>query len=364
MDSKNIAIFIDSLGGGGAERIMLDLAEQMVGLTHNVHFFILETVLDYTIPAGVVVHHFDTKQKRAKLTNAFNIGKSAKQLARQVAMVESEIGLFDLHLVNLDSSNLLLSRCNFKNTYHVVHNSLHQEILRAGRINPIRYWRTLREKRALDNKHLICVSEGVANEIRHSKWISPKSIQTIYNPCDIEKIKTLSQESNVEIPNEPYLLHIGRVVKQKRHDILFQALKDIPDIKLVVLCKNTKKVMKLANKMGVADRVIAPSFQKNPYNWMKNAKLMLFSSEFEGLGMVLIESLICGTPVVSTDCDFGPREILTGPLDKNLAEVNNPSDLATKARQALSQDYELNNLEIINKVGINKITQQYLKLIE
>lgn len=375
MDSKNIAIFIDTLGGGGAERIMLDLAKDMVTLGHQVHFFLLENTIDYQVPDSVHTHLFPSSLKRANLTSVFQLTTTAKSMITMVQTVIQTHGQFDLMLVNLDSSNLVVSRCAslapdlFKTTYHVVHNALHQEIKRAGRINPVRYWRTIREKKALDNKRLIGVSQGVTAELLDSKWITPVSATTIYNPCDIDAIRALASKPNVDIPTQPYLIHIGRVVRQKRHDILFEALKLVPDIKLVLLCKNTKKVRKLAIKHGVIDRIITPSFQSNPYNWLKHARLKVFSSEFEGLGMVLIESLICGTPVVSTNCDFGPSEILTGNMSGYLADVNNPQDLANKIINALDAEpdritNDVNTAEIVDKVTLRAVTNQYLQLIK
>ena len=364
MSSKNIAIFIDSLAGGGAERVMIDLAIEMMAQTHRVHFFLLEPVIDYSIPTQLSIHTLDNPGKRTKITNVFNVKKTAVAMTRLVREVEREQGQFDLHLVNLDSSNQVINRCPFENVFYVIHNSIEQELQRAAKRNPFRYLRTKREKRMLDGKHLIAVSQGVADEAERSALFTPASVQTIYNPCDISNIEALASESNPAIPQGPYLIHVGRVVRQKRHDILFKALKQVPDIKLVLLCKNVKKARKLAEKIGVADRIITPSFQANPYNWIKQAKLMVFSSDFEGLGMVLIESLICGTPVVSTDCDFGPSEILTGELSNYLVATGDPDALAAKIAQALSTKIVTQDAEIIDKVSLPAITRQYLSLIK
>ena len=361
--TKNIAIYIDSLAGGGAERVMLSLANEFSTLGHKVHFFLLESVIDYVPDPGISLHLLPSKGKRTKITNLIHVKKTAKDMEKLVRDVELKEGLFDLHLVNLDSTNQVLHHCSFNNVFYVIHNSIQQELNTAQKRNPFRYLRTRREKAILNGKHLIAVSQGVADEIKRLNFIKPASVQTIYNPCDIEKIKVLANDKNDEIPDFPYLIHIGRVVRQKRHDVLFAALRDIPDIKLVLLCKNVKKVRKLAEKMGVADRIITPTFQENPYNWIKNAKLMVFSSDFEGLGMVLIESLICDTPVVSTNCDFGPSEILTNELTEYLVPTNAPERLAQKVNQALKTEINTQNADILKKVELSHITQQYLSLI-
>ena len=363
MTSKRIAIYIDSLSGGGAERVMLSLSLQMQKEGHDVHFFLLEEVIDYALPEDTHVHVVDQPYKRTKATSVLHINNTARAMTALVEENERRLGRFDLHLANLDSTNQVLHHCNFSNTYYVIHNSIKQELKRAAKLNPFRYWRTKREKKVLKGKNLIAVSQGVAEEAKQLTWLNPKSVTTIYNPCDLNDIKKMADESNPAIPSEPYLLHIGRVVRQKRHDVLFKAIKQVPNIKLVLLCKNIKKVRKLARQYGVEDRIITPAFQHNPYNWMKQASLMVFSSEFEGLGMVLIESLICGTPIVSTDCDFGPSEIMTGPMADYLVPVNDPDALANAIVKALNNKIDVTDAPIIDKVDLPKVTQQYLSLM-
>ena len=364
MTPKKIAIYIDSLSGGGAERVMLSLSSQMQQEGHEVHFFLLEKVIDYVLPEQLNVHVLNQPHRRTKATGIFHIKRTANAMVHLVNDIENKIGPFDLHLSNLDSTNQVLHHCDFKNTYYVVHNSIKQELKRAAKLNTLRYLRTKREKAVLNGKKLIAVSKGVAQEAQSIHWLKPESVTTIYNPCNINEIRSLAEQPNHDIPSEPYLLHIGRVVRQKRHDILFKAIKQVPNIKLVLLCKNIKKVKKLARHHGVEDRIITPSFQHNPYNWMKKASLMTFSSEFEGLGMVLIESLICGTPVVSTDCDFGPSEILTGPMADYLVPINDPDALAVAIIKALNDNIDVSEAPIINEVDLPKVTQQYLALVE
>ncbi|ODN42660.1 hypothetical protein BGC07_06655 [Piscirickettsia litoralis] len=117
------------------------------------------------------------------------------------------------------------------------------------------------------------------------------------------------------------------------------------------------------NQYRLNDQVIIAGFQKNPYPWFKAADLTLLCSDFEALPTVLIESLICGTPVVSTDCPSGPREILTGELNRWLVPPGNPDALANKIEEALSTDIEIDE-QLIQRFSSDIIIPQYLALIE
>jgi glycosyltransferase involved in cell wall biosynthesis len=364
ISKKNIAIFIDSLGGGGAEKVMLTLASGLKLAGHQVHFFLLESRIEYTPSQDFAVHILYSHVKHRKSANIFNIRQTVSDMQALVQDVTREHGEFDLHLANLDPTCKVLSRCHFNNTFYILHNAMAQELKREARLGPIKYLRKKREKSSYNNKNLIAVSDGVKNEALSEKYIKPKSVIRIYNPTDISEITQLISEPNNDIPKEPYLIHAGRVVKQKRHDILFQALALIPDIKLVLLCKYDKKARKIAAKYGVEDRIITPGFQENPYNWFANAQLLISSSGFEGLGMNLIDSLICQTPVVSTNCDYGPSEILTGEQAEFLVPLNDPEALASKIIQALKSPPKIDLEHIHRQFSIDSAVKAYLDLIK
>lgn len=309
---KNVAIIIDSLGGGGAERVMLDLAKGLVDNGHQAHYICLEKRIDHSISSDIPIHILFENQNLKEITKNGNRENSAKKLTELVKCLEKEYGVFDLFLSNLDPTNSVVSLCNFENVRYVLHNSMEEEIRRELKLGPIKYFKKRKLKKIMDSKNLVAVSRGVAEEAYSYGLIQPLSVETIYNPCDFKYISRLASNHEALLPSEPYLLHVGRVVKQKRHDVLFKALSLMPGQKLVCLCKDVAKARKLAKKFGVLDRVILPGFTNNPYVWMKNAQLLMLSSDFEGLGMVLAEALSCGTPVVSTNCKYGPAEVLSG----------------------------------------------------
>jgi glycosyltransferase involved in cell wall biosynthesis len=134
---------------------------------------------------------------------------------------------------------------------------------------------------------------------------------------------------------------------QKRHDLLLEAWREAnPGMRLVLLTRPDERLHALIARLGLQGQVLLPGFQVNPYPWMRAARLLVLSSDHEGLPNVLIESLACGTPVVSTDCPSGPREILTGPLARFLVPVGDARRLAAAISDALHAPPDLAGVDL------------------
>lgn len=360
--SKKIAIFIDALSGGGAEKVMMSLASQLVQLGHQPELIVLTNRFDYDKPSEYPVHTLYEDEK-VKVNGWFDKKQHAKRLTQLVESLQL-IKKYDLFLSNLDDCNRIVSACNFSPCYYVVHNSVEETIRRTRRLGPFKLAYLKRCLKALNGKNLITVSKGIENEIKQHQRIKPLTIQTIYNPFDIDSIKQLALQEDDDIPKEKYLIHVGRLAKQKRHDILFEAFSKVDEAyKLVCLCNKPKKALKLADKYGIKDRLIVPGFKQNPYNWIAKAEALVLSSDFEGLPTVLIEAITCNTVPVSTACPHGPDEILLGDLAANLTPMRDPLSLAKVMNDALNCDFDLDNAPILPMVSAEKIAEQYLNLI-
>jgi glycosyltransferase involved in cell wall biosynthesis len=116
----------------------------------------------------------------------------------------------------------------------------------------------------------------------------------------------------------------------------------------------------LAKELGVAQRVTFTDTLMNPYPWMKHAKLFVLSSRVEGLGIVLVESLACGTPVVSVDCPGGIRDVLVDEQRDYLAEAN-PVSLADKIHEGLKHPPKINE-SWISRFEATAVVDQFLIL--
>ncbi len=359
---KNIVIVIDGLTGGGAERVMISLATEMIAQGHKLTILSLNNRCDYAIPEGIkVCYLFD--HKASKVDRFWQVKASIAKLESWFTNEQEQSAAFDLVLSNLDRSNNLLAKSTIKSVYYILHSSVKEELQRQKKLGPLAYWCLLKTKKNLSGKNIICVTKGIEQEVIQGEIISPKSICTIYNPFNFNDIEQKSLQKNSEIPNTPYIIHVGRLCRAKRHDVLFSALKKVNEnVKLVLLCNKPEKSLKLAENFGVAERLILPGFQANPYNWIKRAQTLVLSSDYEGLPTVLLEAIAVGTKVVSSDCPHGPSEILTGALSDFLVPRREPKALAEAINRVLSWELKLAEADILSKVSAEQIAKQYLAL--
>jgi glycosyltransferase involved in cell wall biosynthesis len=136
--------------------------------------------------------------------------------------------------------------------------------------------------------------------------------RVIHNPTDVDQILAMSRRP-IEAPEGEFIVAAGRLVRQKGFDLLiraFAASERARGVKLVILGEGPLRQSLLAEaaRQGVADRVLLPGFQANPWAWFARARLFVLPSRWEGFGNVVAEAMACGAPTLVTDCDFGPRE--------------------------------------------------------
>lgn len=340
---------------------MYSLAEELQSSGHEPHFLLMNDHNIYKDITSIPVHVCFSGRHR-KLNGLLSANAMADVLKERISNIEEDVGKFDLFLSNLDKTNLLMVKSQVSPLYIVIHASVKAELQRHAKLGPIKYLRKLRAKKALNDQNIITVSEGIKREIKDLNFINPKTIKAIYNPFNVNEIIEKSNMQNNLIPDTEYLIHVGRFVKQKRHDVLFDAISKMNNkLPVILLVNNEEKVRKLAEKYNVADRVILPGHQTNPYPWIKNAKAMILSSDFEGLPTVLIESLICGTPIVSTDCPHGPKEILKDHLSKYLVPVQDASALATAVDSILIENPSVSDMDIVDEVRASNIANIYIE---
>ena len=170
---------------------------------------------------------------------------------------------------------------------------------------------------------VVAVSRGVGESVRRSLGVDAERVSVIYNGVPAGRIRRLAQ-AEVTHPwfadgEPPVVLSVGREAPMKDHPTLVEAFglaRREVNSRLVILGKLSApyraRLRSLARGYGVEGDLGFVDFDENPYRYMRRAGLLALSSRWEGLPTVVLEALACGTPVVSTDAPYGPREILGG----------------------------------------------------
>ena len=362
MIGKKILFIIDSLGAGGAEKAVLTLARTMASLGHKISIITADNIVEYDIDFDVSIYTLDFKKLRWEAT----YHKYGKQLKYLVKNLESKYGRFDLITSHLQKAHRLTAIAKIPNVYYCIHTTISQASL-SGRTGVRLFLKRYKLKSLLNNKDIVTVSTGIQYDLINNVRVTPKSIITIYNPLDFDYIKQFAQEPN-PFENEDYIIHVGRLTKSKRHDILLKAYakSNIKD-KLLLLGEGPLKenIKKQASDLGIYEKVIFAGFHQNPYPIIKNAKLYISSSDYEGFLIALVEALVLNVPAISTNCPHGPGEILVNSLSNNLVPVGNYEAIAEKIDELLSnREKAVNDISkaSLERFDVKNIANKYISL--
>lgn len=375
----NIAIILRSLDNGGIASVSINLGKEFIAQGYTVHFVVLSDKIIRDIPDGINLHVISNFLKSPLNLISRALNKFIHFLPSYIA-VQHNSKKFDLYIKELerkysDFDAVLLQgygvySCVYKSKHpHLFfcsHNTKSLMILNRTYGSLVNftygYFRYI-----FKNRNVIAVSKGIKNDLLKVIKIKPSDIAAIYNPIDFNHIMNAS---HVAVPaNYKYILHVARFVKEKRHDLILDAMQKINDkaIKLVLLGKGPERdnIINMIDKLELTDRVVMIDYDDNPYRWMKNALILILCSDYEGLPTVLIESLICGTVVVSSDCPSGPAEILTGEFSQYLCPMNDSTELANRINSVLNAGIKtLNCDKILKKFSPDDIINQYTEFFK
>jgi N-acetylgalactosamine-N,N'-diacetylbacillosaminyl-diphospho-undecaprenol 4-alpha-N-acetylgalactosaminyltransferase len=197
---------------------------------------------------------------------------------------------------------------------------------------------------------------------------------TIHNPIATKDIELQSNQSfNF---TDKYIISAGSLKNNiKQFDVLISCYlqSNLPNksIKLIVMGDGVLLgQLKIATKrIDLQNNVVFVGQQNNPYIYFKNALFSVLTSKNEGFPMVLLESLACGTPVISFDCESGPSEIIDNELNGLLVENQNQQKMIFALNEMANNEKlylhcKSNSKESVSGFSITKIGQQWLQIMK
>ena len=368
---RHIVFVINSLVGGGAERALINIIGGLENELRDCRACLV--LLDqlpqaYEAPAFVEKHVLDSRER---------FGASLVNLTRS------------LHSLKPDVVVSFLSRANCANVFAAgilgypaliserVHTSSHfGGGFSAGLQKAIVgfFYRRARK--------IIAVSSGVERDLVGNFGVAPDRVTVIHNPIDTQKLMRLSQQgaASADWPAS-YIAAVGRLVPNKNFAMTLRAFAASGEKgSLVIMGEGPERpaLEALAAELGIADRVLTPGYMANPFPVIAGAKYLVSSSNAEGFPNAIVEAMALGRPVIATDCESGPANILSPNIvpSKNgvtkgefglLAPVERPDLLAEAMKlfqdEAVLGDYRQRAKPRVGSYSPDMIAAQYWKTI-
>ncbi|MEA1955119.1 MAG: glycosyltransferase [Campylobacterota bacterium] len=343
---KNLSILIYSLASGGAERVVSILLEELKS-KYNITLVLMNDTIFYDVPSDVNIKYIEK-------SNPTESG--IKKLLKLPFLAFKYVRLCKEN--NTDISLSFMNRPNYINTISKILGNKSKVII-SERIAPSQEYKTDGLKDKISRKlisylypkadKIVPNAIGIMNDLVEKFHINSSSITVVNNPIDISKVIS-KQNDKVDFRDENFsFITIGRIQYQKNHKLLIDTMRNI-EAKLYIIgdgelrdvLENQIKELKLENKVILLGR------EENPYKYISKADCFVFSSLYEGFPNVLLEALACDLPVISSDCQSGPREILAPSSDVDFQ---------------LKEDIELVKYGILTAVNNKNSLEKAMKLM-
>ena len=362
-ERKKVAIFLPSLMGGGAEKVMVILANSLIERGISVDLVLVNATGPYlkNVDSKVNVVNLDSARQITSLIPLINYIKSQKPKIMLSVLTSANIIAIFARIFSRTSFKLVISE------RAVTSLAVKDNKLLIAKVFPF-----LMRLAYPFADAIVAVANGVKRDLIQNYKVPGNKIKVIYNPVVTDELISLSQEEFYhqwfQDNNVPVIVAVGRLTSQKNFKLLINAfakVSEILDSRLVILGEGEMRgeLEALVDDLNIGSKVELPGFAGNPYVWLKNASLFVLSSDYEGLPGTLIQAMACGVPVVSTNCPSGPDEILENGKWGRLVPTGNLSALETAIIQTL-QDKKHPDVKFRAKFfSIKNATDAYIEVL-
>lgn len=361
MAHEKITMVLPDFGGGGAERIMVFLANAFADRGVETTFLVGRAEGPCLADLSPAVRLVDLKVSR--------FARAIPQIVRHLNRVSPDAVLSALTHANLVT--LLAARLARRGPRVVVaeHNSTTM-LAKAG--SGPKYLVKTALMRALYPRAdcITFVSHAMQTEFAALLRLAPERLETVYNPVPIDRLRQLASTGPVHPwlarKNGPVIIAAGRLTEQKDFPTLLRAFSRLPaPVRLIIFGEGPDRagLTALRSELQLDDRVDLPGFVANLPAELAASDLFVLSSRWEGLPGVLLEAMALDVPVVATNCPTGPDEILEGGRWGRLVTVGNVEELAASMRDALNQPSPPAGREVLARFAPDHIVEQYLRIL-
>ena len=347
-------------GGGGSQRTYVNLIKFLAGTNrYEVHVFVLRNEGTYKsdLPDNVIIH---TLQKGNQTRHA------VLQLPRIVKNINPKVvisSLFSMNFLAFTIKTALGSKSPkiiMRQAENIVRNG------KLGKLNKIKLQKVYSKA-----DKVISLSQGVKDEMIKELNMNGNNIHVIQNPVDINKI--IQNKKTIGSDRYFHLAWIGRLSFEKNLGELIEASKLLSfPFKCHVMGEGDllKTYTEGPDKEFIKEHFIFHGFVKNPYEILMNTNTFILTSIWEGLGHVLLEAMLCRIPVISSNCNYGPIELINNGQNGLLYNLGSPQDLANKITDIRNDDEKAKQLAekayhfVLKNFNLEVIGQQYESVIK